>query len=452
MKVHVAKKLFAIFVVVVVAKTTASWEGFDMGVPAQREKKNLFHFSEHFHHHIQPMAANRLPPLENMSTNSSPSRKAIRDAKLNTIKQVHSASAIQARFRGILIRKRMAIVLSCTTMNAQEKKAAVRALGVGVSTTNKNMKVAVTTAENGNKGKPNTQLKTVAGTGNANEEKNKVTIIQPTDSPPPPTVNTTTRCGPGCCCRGLSTCVQCTPFPETDDGVPPPCRISPLCPLNQGFCVNHLYIAKAFGRCGLKSMDQNRKLLFGIAAWTTLPCAFVLGIWGCLALTTDAAVVQRAYWIGARVTDQTNGKNYAMYVGLRSFEYVDCSFVPGWDSYNTGCTRQKILFTDTACTDGPFATACQACQDNAKTMWTTAFFGCGGLILAWLGQHTRMRACADTPVQKLLGVFTEVNGVLSTAVAMFKFNTECKANLNDALTASKFVGTYSLGPGFICFM
>jgi len=163
-------------------------------------------------------------------------------------------------------------------------------------------------------------------------------------------------------------------------------------------------------------------------------------------------VVQRAYWVGARVTDNTNNQQFSMYVGLRSFEYVNCGFVPGYESYPTSCTRSSIKFTDDACSNGPFAAACQACDANAKSMWTTAFFGCAGLILAWCGQQTRMRRCADTPVQKLLGVFTEVNGVISTAVAMFQFNAQCKAKLATAVTNSNFTGTYNLGPGYICFV
>ena len=65
------------------------------------------------------------------TTTNSPNRKAIRDAKLISIKQVHSALSIQARFRGILIRKRISKVLASTTMSEQEKKAAVGALVLG---------------------------------------------------------------------------------------------------------------------------------------------------------------------------------------------------------------------------------------------------------------------------------------------------------------------------------
>lgn len=50
-----------------------------------------------------------------------------------------------------------------------------------------------------------------------------------------------------------------------------------------------------------------------------------------------------------------------MYVGLRSFEYVDCQFIPGYESYAQSCDRQSIKWTDDACVQGPVAPACRAC-------------------------------------------------------------------------------------------
>ena len=254
----------------------------------------------------------------------------------------------------------------------------------------------------------------------------------------------------GPCVTGMKRICEFSFFNDDDDGVPPGCHHR-FCPLDLDFFINHLSLAKGFGKCGFDFFDKHRRFWFGFVSWVTV-FAFVLGIWGCLALTTNVSVVQRSYWIGARVTDNTNNVHYAMYVGLRSFEYVDCSFVPGYDSYGTGCTRSSILFTDDACTNGPMAAACSACEGAAKTMWTTAFFGCTGLIMSWLGTQTRIRPIADSPVQKLMGVFSELMGIISTSVAMFVFNKECKLNLMQAISDSNFTGSYNLGPGYICFV
>ena len=254
----------------------------------------------------------------------------------------------------------------------------------------------------------------------------------------------------GPCVTGVRRICEFSFFNDDDNGVPPGCRHR-FCPLDLDFFINHLSLAKGFGKCGFAFFDKHRRFWFGFVSWMTV-FAFVLGIWGCLALTTNVSVVQRSYWVGARVTDNTNNVHYAMYVGLRSFEYVDCSFVPGYDSYGSGCARSSILFTDDACTNGPMAEACQACESAAKTMWTTAFFGCTGLIMSWLGTQTRIRPIADSPVQKLMGVFSELMGIISTSVAMFVFNNTCKNNLQKAISDSNFTGNYNLGPGYICFV
>jgi hypothetical protein len=38
-----------------------------------------------------------------------------------------------------------------------------------------------------------------------------------------------------------------------------------------------------------------------------------------------------------------------MYVGLRSLEYVDCVFVPGYNSYPPGCSRTSISYSSDQC-------------------------------------------------------------------------------------------------------
>jgi hypothetical protein len=269
--------------------------------------------------------------------------------------------------------------------------------------------------------------------------KNKPTVVSPSEP--------SAQRG---CAYWFIRCCEFSFFDDDNLGVPPLCCWS-ICPLNHGFFVNFLYPAIVFGKCGLAYFDKHRRILFGFSSHVTL-LAFFLGIWGCLALTLDPKVVQRAYWVGARATDAA-GKDYVLYVGLRSVLYVDCPFLPGWDAYPSSCTVTSLEFRDNACYDGPMSDACQACEGNAKTMWTTAFFGCSGLILAWLGQQTRIRPVADTPVQKLMGVFSEVMGILSTGVAMYKFNNDCRQNLIRVLSVDHgWTVTYKLGPGYICLL
>jgi hypothetical protein len=212
--------------------------------------------------------------------------------------------------------------------------------------------------------------------------------------------------------------------------------------------VNKNKYAILFGDCGFDFFDIYRKLYLGIASHFTI-FAFVLSIWGCLALTTSTSVVQRSYWVGT--TGNSTIGSFSMYVGLRSLEYVNCDFVPGWQSYPGNCVRQTIKWTDSACQAGPAAAACQACDNIATAMWTTAFFSCTGLIMSWLGTQTRMRIIADCPVQKLLGVFSELMGTFSLAYALFTFERGCFANLRSALNGPGTSARFYTGPGMICF-
>ena len=239
-------------------------------------------------------------------------------------------------------------------------------------------------------------------------------------------------------------------FPKDDDGVPFFCHYH-HCPLNNSDnYINGNRYVKKLGKCGLAYFDVNRGVFFGFASMFTV-FAFILTLWGCFSLSTKNSIVQRTYWVGGKGQNVTSGQDFSMYVGLRSFEYVDCRFEPGYESYSSNCNRQSIKWTDDACTEGPIAPACQACSTVATTMWATAFFNCFGLIFSFLGAQTRMRACADIPVQKLLGVCSEFWGCFSLAYALFIFERSCYFDLRRAVGVPDVTAALYVGPGLYCY-
>jgi hypothetical protein len=250
------------------------------------------------------------------------------------------------------------------------------------------------------------------------------------------------------CCTGCMGRFQI--FTEDNDGVPPFCHHK-LCPLsNADNYINGNSLAKRLGRCGFSYFDRNRHVFFGFASMFTV-FAFILTLWGCFSLSTKNNVVQRTYWVGGTGHDYTNDQDFSMYVGLRSFEYVNCKFSPGYESYPDSCIRESIKWTDNQCKSGPLAPACQACASVATTMWATAFFNCFGLILAFLGAQTRMRPIADIPVQKLLGVCSEFWGLFSLAYALFTFERSCFVSLRNAVLAPNISARLYVGPGLYCY-
>lgn len=239
-------------------------------------------------------------------------------------------------------------------------------------------------------------------------------------------------------------------FADDDDGVPPCCHHK-LCPLsNTDNYINGSPCVKRLGRCGFHYFDVNRSIFFGFASIFTF-IAFFLTFWGCLSLSTKNTLVQRTYWVGGSATNTTSGQDFSMYVGLRSFEYVNCKFEPGYESYPESCDRQSIKWTDDSCKSGPLEPACQACASTATTMWTTAVFNCIGLVLAFLGAQTRMRPIADIPVQKLLGVYSEFWTFITLAYALFTFEINCYKKLREAVLVPDISGSFYAGPGVYCY-
>jgi hypothetical protein len=162
---------------------------------------------------------------------------------------------------------------------------------------------------------------------------------------------------------------QMSCFPEDDEGVPRFCHHK-YCPLHHDNPVtNDNDCARKISPFGYKYFDLRRKIFFGFAGMFTI-FAFFMTIWGCFALSTSRSIVQRTYWTGGTGSNTTSGQEFSMYVGLRSVELVNCSFVPGYESYsNANCKRESVLFTDSSCKFGIISSACEACADVAISMW-----------------------------------------------------------------------------------
>lgn len=245
-------------------------------------------------------------------------------------------------------------------------------------------------------------------------------------------------------CNIFQFLIHCQLFPDNDDGVPPFCRHR-LCPLDHRNAVlNANRYAKKLGPFGLEYFDKRRKLFLGLASLFTI-IAMALTIWGCCALSSAREAVRRTYWAGGTGHNSTSGKDFTMYVGLTSLEYVECEFVHSYDKYSSSCQQHSIAFWDPSCQTGPVSSSCSACASVATTMWTTAFFNCAGMILALMGAQTRMRVIADVPVQKLLGMYTDVWTAFSLAVALFTFQDRCFYNLHHTFNVPGVSASFWIG-------
>ena len=234
------------------------------------------------------------------------------------------------------------------------------------------------------------------------------------------------------------------------DGVPFFCKHW-ICPLNhENVLFNQNKYMKALGDIGYPYFDVNRKFFFGVASFVTF-LSMIVTTYGCFALSTDRSVIQRTYWTGGSGHNVTSGKNFAVYIGLRSVEFVDCDFTAGYNSYEKYCDRRAVQWTDDGCSSGLIGEACAACESTATTMWSTAFFSCAGLILSFLGAQTRMRIVGDVPVQKLVGMGSETWNVITLSIALYVFHHTCYVKLNSAFNSGGLESRMWSGPGYICY-
>lgn len=243
-------------------------------------------------------------------------------------------------------------------------------------------------------------------------------------------------------------------FPSGHNGIPFFCKHR-YCPLDhRNKLTNDNDYVRLIGPVGLQYFDAKRKIYFGLASLFTL-FAMVITIWGCSALSTDRSVVQRTYWYGGTGVNSTmpdgTDQEFSFYVGLRSLEYVNCGFVPGYEGYPASCDRQSYKFFSESCEDGPVAAACSACANVAFEMWLTAFMACVSLLLSLLGAQTRMHTYADVPAQKMLGMFAETWNIVTLTYALLTFHGQCRQQLGQAFNASGLSTSMWSGPGLYCY-
>jgi len=259
---------------------------------------------------------------------------------------------------------------------------------------------------------------------------------------------------------------------DDDKGVPPGCG-SKFCPLSQdNYILNNAVTWRHLGPIGFEHYDRRRKLYLGYASVLTV-FTMLLTLWGCFALSTETRIVQRTYWAAGSgsLTNTTTGHvtPFAVYVGLNSFVYTECQFIPGYMNYGNDCQLHPINFNNinheaatakvveykaVSCGASPLPQSfCEACQSATGAIWFSAVTNCAGLILALLGAQTRMRLVADIPVQKLLGMGADTVGVFSLIVALAQFEHSCLNNLKSAILDSHITaGKAWLGPGFACYI
>jgi len=246
---------------------------------------------------------------------------------------------------------------------------------------------------------------------------------------------------------------------KEDDGVPPPCRPR-QCPLSWESDLMHNQCTTAFfGSCGCEYFDRRRKVYIGATTIMTI-LTMIFAVWGCFALSQNSSIVQRTYWAGGSgffLNDLGNGpqrgENFSMYVGLRSFEYTDCNFVPGYESYPSHCTRRTIPFNDPAlCNSTAINPVCHACRGPANVIWFTAFSNCLNLVMCVVGLQARVQKRSDLPVQKLIGISTEAFTGVTLLLALFTFKESCLSKLQQALKLPGLSGSAWIGPGYYCYL
>lgn len=246
-----------------------------------------------------------------------------------------------------------------------------------------------------------------------------------------------------CCCA------------EDDDNVPPCCkaRVEWFCIFSHSHpCLNGERFRNCLGHVGFQYFERWRKLYLGLASWFSI-FALVLTIYGCCALSSNNSVIRRTYWAGVNGANFNNDTSYSMYVGLTTFLYSNCSFVPGYYIYPSSCEQYSITYSTTECTSGGFAGACSSCSSVATSLWVAAVTNCIGLVLGTNGAQIRMKRIADVPVQKLLGMFADLIGAITLAISLFQFKYTCHTALYSALVDAENDAIASIwtGPGFICY-
>lgn len=152
------------------------------------------------------------------------------------------------------------------------------------------------------------------------------------------------------------------------------------------------------------------------------------------------------------VHNSTSGRDFTLYIGLRSVVYVDCLFQPGYEKYNGNCDPQSIEWSSDQCkSSSVVGLACDACSSAAISLWLTSVASVVGLVLALLGAQTRMRVASDIPIQKLLGAIADTCGALSLIFTLLLFHTNCVYPLHNAFNVAHLNPVFWSGPGVYAY-
>jgi hypothetical protein len=236
---------------------------------------------------------------------------------------------------------------------------------------------------------------------------------------------------------------------KDDDGIPPGCHRWWCLFDKRNPVTNDNALVRYIGSIGLPYFDVNRILYLGLASYVTI-FAFLATLWGCAALSTNPSVVQRTYWSHATGVNSTSGSPYTMYVGLRSVLFVsDCSYY----DVSPLCDETTVEWGSDLCSSTPaFRVACLSCEKAATGLWFLAFSSCFSLLLSLLGAQARLRGTvSDTPIQKILGMLSELNGAVSLGLGLHVFRKDCYLPLHEGFRFHDMTEDIRLGPGYYCY-
>ena len=130
---------------------------------------------------------------------------------------------------------------------------------------------------------------------------------------------------------------------------------------------------------------------------------------------------------------------------------TDCGVIEPYQSFASFCQLDVVEWSSPECKSGDIEVACETCSSAATSLCVTAFTACISLVAALIGAQVRIGVRGDSPVQKLLGMSTELFGTLSLAASLHIFENHCYWHLRKAFRFRDLTATFWLGPGFYCY-
>jgi len=233
----------------------------------------------------------------------------------------------------------------------------------------------------------------------------------------------------------------CCPCFWQDEGVPP----LPLFRWVFSRANPHLNdnpFAEAFGHCGMREADRERKVLMGIALAFTL-ASIVLTTFGCLSLSTDPKLVRTVPWAIGHVVDRERGEGTVVFMGLARLVVKRCVEVEEGEDWHTwgACELEPHWWSEVParCTGNSsnssrpdFYYPCEVllgCAAQTRGNRFGAFVTCATLIFAMIGCLTRIRRRADSNFQKIVGTFPDLLGIITLSASLVAFSAQCTSKM-----------------------